>query len=364
MTRNAEIIENLTVSAPGRICLAGEHQDYLNLPVIPAAIDLRIRITGRIIDDRVFNILMPDINAHDDIRFDDDIPYLLERDYLRSGVNVIKREGIKFNHGYDIEIHGDIPINSGTSSSSALCVAWIKFLLTIANHEYRNNHHQIAYLAYLAEVEEFGEPGGMMDQSASAYGNVIWVDFTPQFKVVKLPKIDGTFVLGDSHQEKDTKRTLARIKSGTLQAAEKIRAQNPNFTLQESEISDIQPLLNVLPDDQRLYLEGALRTRDLTKQARQMFESGDYTYHDLGSLLDSEHDVLRDYLKIATDKIDRMLHAAKHAGAYGGKINGSGEGGCMFVYAPDYPEKVADAIEQAGGTAYIIKISDGASVEY
>ena len=49
-----------------------------------------------------------------------------------------------------------------------------------------------------------------------------------------------------------------------------------------------------------------------------------------------------------------MLAAAMETGAVGGKINGSGGGGCMFVYAPERTDRVADAIESAGGKAYIV----------
>jgi galactokinase len=59
-----------------------------------------------------------------------------------------------------------------------------------------------------------------------------------------------------------------------------------------------------------------------------------------------------------------MLTAAVQAGALGGKINGSGGGGCMFAYAPANPQKVVDAIRAVGGNAYIIKVDDGIRVEY
>jgi galactokinase len=73
--------------------------------------------------------------------------------------------------------------------------------------------------------------------------------------------------------------------------------------------------------------------------------------------------VLRDVLDISTPKIDRMIDAAFKAGAYGGKINGSGGGGCMFAYAPEGPELVAEAIARAGGTAYVITADAGTRVE-
>jgi galactokinase len=80
-------------------------------------------------------------------------------------------------------------------------------------------------------------------------------------------------------------------------------------------------------------------------------------------LLNDCQTVLRENLKISTPKIDRMLDAAMRAGAYGGKINGSGGGGCMFVYAPENAERVARAIEAAGGKAYIVEVDGGTRIE-
>jgi len=63
--------------------------------------------------------------------------------------------------------------------------------------------------------------------------------------------------------------------------------------------------------------------------------------------------------QVSTPKIEAMMDAASNTGALGGKINGSGGGGCMFAYAPAHPEKVAEAIEQAGGKAYIVHSDNG-----
>ena len=57
-----------------------------------------------------------------------------------------------------------------------------------------------------------------------------------------------------------------------------------------------------------------------------------------------------------------MMDAALNAGALGGKINGSGGGGCMFAYAPNNPEQVAEAIEKVGGKAYIVQKDEGTRI--
>ena len=82
-----------------------------------------------------------------------------------------------------------------------------------------------------------------------------------------------------------------------------------------------------------------------------------------GLLLSECQTILREKLNISTPKLDRMISAAIDVGAAGGKLNGSGGGGCMFVCTPIYPEKAVRAIENAGGKAYIIQVDEGVRVD-
>ena len=83
---------------------------------------------------------------------------------------------------------------------------------------------------------------------------------------------------------------------------------------------------------------------------------------EFGRLLNQHHEVLDKKLGISTEKINLMIRKSIEAGALGGKINGSGGGGCMFVYAPENPERVAHAIQDAGGTPYIIRVDTGIKI--
>lgn len=352
-------INRLTVSAPGRICLFGEHQDYFGLPVIPAAIDLRITITGQRRPDKILNIQLPDIDSQDEFSIEAEVPYILERDYLRSGFNILFREGLRLDSGYDCEVHGTIPIKAGCSSSSALCIAWIKFLLTLGNDARQSDPNQIAHLAHKSEVKEFNEPGGMMDHLASALGSVIHVNFEPEFRITKLATKLGSFILGNSLQEKNTLRTLTRIKTGVLNAVKKIKQKKKEFAFLSTRLEEIEPLGPLLAQDEKELLEGTLTTHKIVKQAKALFDSGEMEAPKVGELLNAQHEVLRNKLHISTNKIDRMLEASLKAGALGGKINGSGEGGCMFAYAPTKAEQVAEAIRKCGGQPYIIGLKDG-----
>ena len=75
----------MEISTPGRICLFGEHQDYLGLPVISMAISLRARLIGKDRLDRKFIINKLDLNKVEFFSLDD-LTYTKSRDYFKSGV--------------------------------------------------------------------------------------------------------------------------------------------------------------------------------------------------------------------------------------------------------------------------------------
>lgn len=353
----------LEISAPGRICLFGEHQDYLLLPVLPCAISLRVSIRGERRGERHARIDLPDIGATEEFDLTGPLAYTAERDYFKSTLNVMRKRGFTFSGGFDCSVHGRIPINAGTSSSSALIVAWVNFLARMSDQQATLTGHETALLAHAAEVLEFGEPGGMMDHFSTAIGGTIFISFRPSVSVIPLPPVPGTFVLGDSGEPKDTKGILGRVKDGVLSIAGRIRSDHPEFDLQEETGESIERFRSSLPAGSMDLLRATVRNHEITTRAHHLLTTPLTDYRLLGRLLDEHHAVLRDALQISTRKIEAMLAAAKGAGAYGGKINGSGGGGCMFVYAPDEPERVCRAIEGAGGRAYVVRIDEGTRVE-
>jgi galactokinase len=349
----------LRVSTPGRICLFGEHQDYLQLPVIPCAISLRISIEGHPRSDQGVVLDLPDVGGREEFSLAGPLAYGRERDYFRSTVNVLRRSGYTFSHGVECVVRGNIPINSGTSSSSALIVSWVKFLGLMSDQGTDIQPPDLARLAHAAEVLEFNEPGGMMDHFSTAYGGVTAIDFHPKPAVQRLPSIPGAFVLGDSGEPKDTVGILARVKNGVLRIVRQLSARAGAFSLQSVSRVEAEELVKDLPRDEQLLLLGTIDNRDMTWRARALLGGLSPDHRLIGSLLNEHQAVLRDVLKISTRKIDRMLASAIGAGAYGGKINGSGGGGCMFVYAPEDPERVARAIEQEGGQSYVVRVDEG-----
>ncbi|MDH7493394.1 MAG: galactokinase family protein [Candidatus Saccharicenans sp.] len=355
---------NLRVSSPGRICLFGEHQDYLDLEVIAAAISLRFYVEGRVRSDHRFIIHLPDTGEEDSFIPETELNYLKARDYLRSAVNVLLRLGCRLPTGWEITMHGEIPINAGTSSSSAMVVAWIKFLLEASGaRDLAPEPEGVAELAHRAEVVEFREPGGKMDHYTSALGGTVWIKFAGGLQVTRLPSPPGTFVLGDSLEKKDTTGTLGSVRERVTRGWQLLKKTNPGLDLATISETELLKLSRTFPPEIRQPLHGAILNRDLTREGLKLFQAGKFDPQQFGRLLTEHQKVLRELVGISTPKIDRMLQAALANGALGGKINGSGGGGCMFVYAPDSPERVARAIEKSGGKPYIVRLESGLRVE-
>ena len=289
----------------------------------------------------------------------DDLTYAKSRDYFKSGIVVCKNEGLTFSHGFECEITSDIPIRGGTSSSSAIAVSWIHFLSQMADEPANWDQIKIGELAYRSEVAEFNEPGGMMDQYTTAMGHLIYLQSEPDITIRSLNPNLEAFVLGDSCESKDTMSILSRCRDSRLALIQKLKINNPNSTIHS--LDESADLSDLSTDEIKLY-KGTMKNRDLIKMALPELEQDEPNDKLIGQLFSDHHYVLRDVLQVSTPKIEKMMGAALNAGALGGKINGSGGGGCMFAYAPDNPEKVAEAIEKVGGKSYIVQIDEGTIV--
>jgi len=173
----------------------------------------------------------------------------------------------------------------------------------------------------------------------------------------------GTFVLGDSLEPKDTLGILKHVKFGMLDIIRRLNTSGRAFDLHTFPAGEAGRFRSELSAEQFRLLEGNLSDRDILREARTMFAADTVDKTRVGELLNIHQDSLRDAKKVSTPKIDRMVEASLNAGALGAKINGSGGGGCMFAYAPNNPEAVAEAIEREGGKPYIIEVDEGTRVD-
>ena len=149
--------------APARICLFGDHQDYLGLPVIACAINKYMVVEGVPNNTNYLLFSLIDFDQVIKIKLDEDFSVIKKGDHIRYVIKTLKKNNIKIDKGYDIKIRSDIFINAGISSSSALNVALIGFFLKIFDLK-KSSEEFVAELAYQSEVVEQGGSGGRMDQ--------------------------------------------------------------------------------------------------------------------------------------------------------------------------------------------------------
>ena len=348
--------------APGRICLFGDHQDYLGLPVIACAIDRHVWVRGIPNTARVFQISLPDLDEEECILLQENTDEIKKGDHLRASLKVLERYGCIPITGYDVIIQGDIPVNAGLSSSSAMVVAWVQWLLITFGCEHEITPAFIGQVAYEAEVLEQNSPGGKMDQFTSAIGGIIYLETDSNAKVMKLGTRLDNFIIAESGIPKNTVGLLEAVKTKAQQALSIIKMNNPGFNIYEAKSKDYEKFKGLLPEPLRRYFYAAIGNHLITQHALAEFQQKIPDILKLGKLMNAHHEILKDVLQITVPKIDSMVSAALSSGAYGVKIVGSGGGGSIVALADtNSSETIIQALKRAGAKeAYTVEISKGA----
>ena len=326
-------------SAPGRLCLFGEHQDYLGLPVIAMAVNRRCQLhfnpspgNGVVVTSAQFG----EVDAFDCNRLDPGE----RKSPLRHALAALVAEFQGMNlGGWHIHIESEIPVRAGCSSSTALMTAWIAGWLEVLQGRFEAE--DVVSRCHRYEVLDFDGAGGNMDQYACGHGGLQRFGAgTPH----TLHRPEGVFILGDSGQPKDTQGHLRRCRDARIPLMPFIDQVNP-----------------ALEGEELTLLEGTRKNRDLEATWGAAMLSGAASGATFGADLTRHHAVLRDVLGLSTPRIEGMLEAAGYAGAWGGKINGSGGGGCCFALCPEAAvDNVIEAMLSAGAAgAWRVEMDGG-----
>ena len=347
-----------TVKAPARVCLFGDHQDYLGLPVIACAIDRYITFKATANNSTFLNFNFIDLGKKRSIDLNEDLTLFEPQDYIKSGLKVLASKGIQLKLGYDIEISGDIPINAGLSSSSAFVVGWLTLVLKLTENLDRFSSAEIGHMAYMAEVEEHGQAGGRMDQYTSAIGGTIYIDTSKDMTYQVLDDLIDPLIIASSGVPKTTLEGLRSLNEKAHEAIAQVKKDHPEFDIQD----DHSPagFIDSVQDDLKDVFAAALNNLQTTRLAHYSFLAG--RARALGPIMAEHHKILKENLKITTPEIDALIDAAKQAGALGAKIVGSGGGGCIAcIPAEGNKEELIRALQKAGAVeVFEARVSKGA----
>jgi galactokinase len=317
--------------APGRVNLIGEHTDYNEGFVMPAAIDLYTwaAIAPRL--DRKLHIHSENFDESVEFDLDDPDPRAIGHwsDYVRGVAVTIERSGRRLR-GASILILGEVPAGAGLSSSASVEVAAGYAL--IKNSGLSVDLAELALLAQRAENEFVGARCGIMDQFAvcrGEAGHALMLDCrTLEYRPVPIAEgarlvVCNTMIKREiAHGEYNLRR--AECEAGVRSLAKKL----PTVTaLRDVTLAD----LNRHGDELGEVIYKRCR-HVVTENARVIDAAAALSRGDLiefGGLMYESHRSLREDYEASSPELDTMVSLAGEAeGVYGARMTGGGFGGC------------------------------------
>jgi galactokinase len=323
-----------TVSrAPGRVNLIGEHTDYNDGFVMPAALEFATLTAASQRHDRrlrVYSMIMDETRE-----FDLDSPPLgptgYWSDYIVGVALMLERSG-RTLVGADLIVWSDVPIGAGLSSSAALEVSCAHALLTESGLPF--DPIEIAQLCQRAENDFVGMRCGVMDQYISCCGvagHALLIDCRSleSRNVAIAPNL--RLLIADSrvrHQHAGGEYNLRR------------EACEEGVKLLSRYLGPIQALRDVTPkqlEAKRRKLPELIYRRCrhiVTENARVLeaeraLEAGDLVA--CGRAMNASHISMRDDFEITCPEVDMLAGLAQTVkGVYGSRMTGGGFGGCTI----------------------------------
>jgi galactokinase len=348
-------------AAPGRVNLIGEHTDYSEGFVMPAAIDFATVAAISPRGDRQIAIYSE--NFGEEAVFDlDYLPHHARHhwsDYPVGVLTTLRKSGLE-PIGFSISLKGDVPLGSGLSSSASVEVATALAILGVHPEAPRFSPHEVARLCQRAENLFVGTQSGIMDQFVSccgAEGHALLLDCRDlSYRLAPIPSTLSLVICNSmvkhSHAGGEYNTRRAEIEAGT----QIIRMHRPEVTfLRDVTVADLERwgdemLPNVLKRCRHVVTEN-LRT----VAAADALERGDL--RTLGRLMAESHASYRDDFEASCKEADILVElASREPVCIGARLTGGGFGGCTInlvhaAEADDFARNLLEGYLAATGIA-------------
>ena len=363
----------LIVRSPGRVNLIGEHTDYNNGFVLPAAIDKAICMAVSARADKELHIVALDLDSSFRGSVD-----RLERsplhwpDYLQGVIQQIQALGYELG-GFNCVFGGDIPLGAGMSSSAALECATAFALNELFGLGL--DPLTMVKLSQKAENVFVGLQCGIMDQFASMFGrrnHVIRLDcqsleyvyFPFNTEGIRIVLLDSAVKHSLASSEYNTRRQQCEAGVSLVQA------QYPGVkSLRDVTLAMLESC--VAPVDMLVYR----RCRYVVEEnARLLAGTEDLQQGDLGAFgrkMFASHEGLSHDYEVSCEELDFLVDQVKgDPGVIGARMMGGGFGGCTINLVREEAidalvERLTPVYRQAMGKelkAYIGRIENGTSL--
>ena len=323
--------------APGRVNLLGEHVDYNDGFVMPAAIDRATYIAFSPTASHHTTLVAADFNEQ--VLFSPQtIPTKTQTDstplpewaHYPAGVMWALLEEDLHVPAINAVYASNVPRGSGLSSSASVEMAFIIAWQAIGGWTLPAIRR--ALLGQKAENQYVGVNSGIMDQFASACGienKLLLLDCRSlEWQTIAWPEHVAIVIADTTVRRKLTSGEYNKRRAACEEAVRLLKQDLPNIrALRDVSPEDFNRLSGKLPDEVSKLARHVVEEIERSKQAPALLEAEDI--QNFGSLMNECHISLRDLYEVSCPELDTMVRIAQAIdGCYGARLTGAGFGGC------------------------------------
>lgn len=367
--------------APGRVNLLGEHVDYNDGFVLPAAIDLATWIVFSPSGADISTLVA--IDLLDETTFDlSGVHSKKSRDgksltdwtlYPAGMAWALHEKGLAIK-GMKAVFSSDVPRGASLSSSASVEMTFGKAWQKLGG--WSIPPMELALIGQRAENHYVGMNCGIMDQFASACGEkdrLLLLDCRSlEYRSLPLPT-DVSIVIADT----TVRRTLVssaynKRRESCEEAVRLLQQKIPTLkSLRDITVDDFEKKASLLPQETQMRARHVVYEIERTSQAIPLLEKGDVA--SFGKLMNECHASLRDLYAVSGPELDLMARLAQPIdGCYGARQTGGGFAGCTVNLVEkekteDFSRILSSQYEKQTGlhpAVYICTASDGAAVDF
>ena len=309
--------------APAKVIITGEHFVVHGQPALAAAVNLYSEVTVESGSPGTIEIASSELRI--DARFQTGavrIPESSKRSILDPLMLVVERTLERAGSrelGLSLQVRSQIPVGVGLGSSASTAVSTATAVAHFLG--LRLDKSEICELASVQEQLIHKKPSGI-DATTTTYGGVVLFKIGSS-PIHLQPTDEVKIIIGDTGAPRSTGDLVSKV-------SHRVQLGDRDLT----RISD--------------------SAGHLTLQAVNAYQKKDF--RQLGRLMSENHELLRK-IGVSTSQLDRLVEAARDAGALGAKLTGAGGGGCMIALSrPEDGKRISGAIDAAGGRSYTVAV--------
>jgi galactokinase len=319
------------VRAPGRVNLIGEHTDYNDGFVLPAAIDLELRIALVPTDDRRVELVLAETGERRGFDLDAIGPRTgAWIDYVAGTAWSLGEAGVA-TRGFRGLLASTIPTSAGLSSSAAIELASAWALTEPPGGGL--DGLTLARICQRAENAYVGVNCGLMDQAAESLGQdggAVLLDCRSlDWRAVTLPPDRCQLVVCDTGSPRRLSASQYNARRAQCESAVRVLAErDPSIrALRDVSPGMLDSLRALLDEETYRRCEHVVLENERVLETVAALESGDF--RTVGRCFAESHDSLRDLYEVSSPELEAMVAIARGtAGVLATRMTGAGFGGC------------------------------------